>query len=332
MKGLGSRASRALGSRGSIVASLAIACVMVMGAASLATIPGSGGVISACYDTVAGNLRVIDTSTSACLATEQSLQWGVTGIQGPQGLKGMNWRGPWAIGTSYAVDDAVFHAGSAYVAIAVNTASQPPSTNWDLVASKGDTGAVGPTGATGAVGPQGPQGATGPTGATGAMGPAGPQGAIGPQGATGPQGPVGPQGPSGVVASLRTTSSASQAIIEYTGQFGFKGPTLNVTIQAGQSIFATATSAFGASAAPPMTLYTSICYTSNLVSATGTYSDYSGPYNGAAGIAHSFTASTNMSLPAGTYRLGFCAMTYGGGAASWNINGSGSLTVLVTKT
>lgn len=86
---------------------------------------------------------------------------GATGATGPKGPLGFNWRGEWSGSTSYLVDDEVSFNGSIYVAIVNNSSSQPPSSNWNLLASKGDTGAAGAAGA------QGPTGATGNTGAQG---------------------------------------------------------------------------------------------------------------------------------------------------------------------
>jgi microcystin-dependent protein len=59
----------------------------------------------------------------------------------------MNWRGPWAAGTAYAIDDGVSQGGSSYIAVAANTGSQPPSANWNLIAQQGAAGATGPQGA-----------------------------------------------------------------------------------------------------------------------------------------------------------------------------------------
>jgi hypothetical protein len=63
----------------------------------------------------------------------------------------MNWRGAWAVGTAYAINDGVSQEGSSYIAIAANTGSQPPSANWNLLAQQGAAGTAG------AQGPPGPQ-------------------------------------------------------------------------------------------------------------------------------------------------------------------------------
>jgi hypothetical protein len=58
-----------------------------------ATIPDSGGVIHACYDTGNGKLRAIDSEAGeVCRTQERPLSWNHTGPQGPQGPQGP--RGP----------------------------------------------------------------------------------------------------------------------------------------------------------------------------------------------------------------------------------------------
>jgi len=109
--------------------------------------------------------------------------WVPGGIPGPQGDQGptgpqgdgVKWRGTWNNATAYAINDAVYYNGSAYISLSANTnqipASQP--THWSLMASKGDTGAQGPqgeTGSQGAQGEQGEQGEQGPQGETGERG------------------------------------------------------------------------------------------------------------------------------------------------------------------
>jgi len=76
---------------------------------------------------------------------------GEQGPRGPQGNPGVSfvWRGPWAAETAYAMNDAVSHNGSAYVAVAESTGSEPPSENWNTLAEKGDQGESGPQGEAG---------------------------------------------------------------------------------------------------------------------------------------------------------------------------------------
>src|SRR3990167_3662152 len=92
------------------------------------------------------------------------LESGMEGVPGPAGPAGIDWQGPWADEAVYLVDDTVEAAGSAYISIEAHVAmgeNAPPSEKWELLASKGDTGATGATGSAGATGSQGIQGATG---------------------------------------------------------------------------------------------------------------------------------------------------------------------------
>lgn len=85
--------------------------------------------------------------------------WDLLAVRGDTGPAGdIRWRGAWNGATSYLVDDAVERNGSAYVAIADNTNSAPPSVNWDLLAAKGATGNTGLQGNDGDQGDQGPPG------------------------------------------------------------------------------------------------------------------------------------------------------------------------------
>lgn len=189
-----------------------LAFATITGAYATASIPGPGNVIEACYSTIGGVVRIID-SDEACLALETPISWNQTGPQG----QGYAWRGEWSAIESYDPLNTVEYAGSTYIALTANTATQPDGlTAWAIMASKGDTG---PTGATGPVGPVGPQGATGAVGPAGPAGPQGPTGAVGPQGAQGPvgaTGAVGPQGPAGAPGPTGATGA--------TGATGPQGP------------------------------------------------------------------------------------------------------------
>ncbi len=84
--------SKGLGRRG--VHMLLITTALLAGAAgiALATIPGTGGVISGCYEKKSGILRVIDAEAGKkCLSFETAISWnqqGQQGLQGSQGPKG----------------------------------------------------------------------------------------------------------------------------------------------------------------------------------------------------------------------------------------------------
>jgi hypothetical protein len=107
-----------------VLAALGVAAALVGGGVALATIPGSGGVITGCYAKATGTLRVIDTSSAQCKAGESALTWNQAGPQGPKGDAGP--QGPKG-----------------------DTGPQGP---------QGPKGDVGPLGLQGPPGPQGPQG------------------------------------------------------------------------------------------------------------------------------------------------------------------------------
>jgi hypothetical protein len=78
---------------------------------------------------------------------------GTNGTNGTNG-QGFTWLGAWDNSTAYVAYDVVEEDGSTYVAIAGSTNVVPGTdpTKWELVASKGDTGANGAPGAPGADG------------------------------------------------------------------------------------------------------------------------------------------------------------------------------------
>lgn len=95
---------------------------------------------------------------------------GPAGVPGPVGPAGLNWRGAWAAGTTYALNDAVGHGGASYfniLAITGNAGNANPvfdTTHWALMAAQGAQGMQGLAGARGAQGPVGPVGPAGPAG------------------------------------------------------------------------------------------------------------------------------------------------------------------------
>lgn len=134
-------------------------------------------------------------SAGATGATGPAGSTGSTGATGPAG-QSFTWKGAWASGTTYNLDDAVSGSdGSSYISLVNGNTGHDPTTDggahWSLSVIHGAVGPAGPPGTTGATGPTGPAGPTGATGATGATGPAGAQGPAGAAGATGPAGPAG---------------------------------------------------------------------------------------------------------------------------------------------
>ncbi len=77
---------------------------------------------------------------------------GATGATGPEGLV---WRGVYAGGTSYVVDDAVSYNGSSYICKLASTGNLPTNTTyWDVLAQQGASGSgsgdvIGPSSAVG---------------------------------------------------------------------------------------------------------------------------------------------------------------------------------------
>jgi len=189
---------------------------------------------------------------------------GLMGVQGPAGPAGIINLGNWNSSNTYNPTDAVYDAGSYWIATATNSGSEPSpvNTNWQILAAGinnrgawsgssnynindavSDGGsywlALAPSSglepasgsaswqqlaAQGAAGPAGATGATGPAGPIGSQGPAGPAGAPGATGATGPQGPIGPTGPMGPPGSLSGTGTAS-----YLAVFGPGGTSVTTS-------------------------------------------------------------------------------------------------------
>ncbi|HEY3831229.1 MAG TPA: hypothetical protein VGO03_02965 [Acidimicrobiia bacterium] len=120
--------------RKSFVVVLIVAAAIAGVAGAWAAIPTSpGGVFTGCVSTAAatkGALRVIDAQAGVkCKATEQTITWN---------QRGVNWRGTWASGTAYAVNDAVAYQGSSYLATAASSAVVPTNTaKWAVLAQKG---------------------------------------------------------------------------------------------------------------------------------------------------------------------------------------------------
>ncbi|MGH3846924.1 MAG: hypothetical protein ACRDS0_36715, partial [Pseudonocardiaceae bacterium] len=78
-----------LPSRTTIVAGTAV-LALAMGGTAYAAIPNSTtGVISGCYQTLLGNLRIIDTQAGQrCNLLEKQLDWNQQGPRGPKGDTG----------------------------------------------------------------------------------------------------------------------------------------------------------------------------------------------------------------------------------------------------
>ena len=101
---------------------LTVVVMLVAGGVAYASIPDSGGVLTACMNTKTNLVRMIDPSVTGCSSGEQKLVWNQRGAQGPPGSQGL--QGP---------------SGPA-----------------------GATGAAGPAGPAGPAGSEGPAGPAGP--------------------------------------------------------------------------------------------------------------------------------------------------------------------------
>lgn len=102
---------------------IAVGVAVVGGSVAYASVPDPTGSVDACYSTVTGQLRIIDTAkTPKCLILENPLSWQQGGPQGPQGAVGPKG----------------------------DTGPQGPQ------GDQGDQGAPGPQGAKGDTGPAGP--------------------------------------------------------------------------------------------------------------------------------------------------------------------------------
>ena len=61
---------------------------------------------------------------------------GANGVDGEDGARGMNWQGPFQLGTNYLADDAVEYNGSSYIALVDTDGTPDPTTttHWDVIA------------------------------------------------------------------------------------------------------------------------------------------------------------------------------------------------------
>ena len=184
----------------------AVVAVPVAGAA-IAQIPGQSGVISACFDSKSGALRVIDAPTKTCTKFETSLNWNQEGPAGAVGATG-------ATGATGAV-------GPVGPVGATGPAGAPGAPG--ARGADGLPGAMGPSGPAGGPGPAGPAGPTGipgPSGPPGPTGNPGPSGPVGATGSTGPAGPVGATGPAGPAGGLSGREIVDSGAVTVSGLSG----------------------------------------------------------------------------------------------------------------
>lgn len=226
---------------------------------------------------------------------------GPQGIQGPQGPAGaMGSTGPQGAAGPQGPQGPAGPQGATGA-----TGPQGPA------GPQGNPGPAGPAGAAGATGPQGPAGPAGPAGATGAQGPAGPAGATG---------PAGPQGPSGVVGQGFSTGSATVG-----STLAFIGPTVSVTVAAGQKVYVSSNAALGANATAATSLNIYICYQSGSITQVG-FGSFG--LTAAANQRQMYGLSAVITgLSAGTYLVGLCGSSTN--SANWTNNEYGYTSALV---
>lgn len=87
----------------------------------------------------AGDKIIASASTSNIVTAVVSLY--LSGLSGTSST--LNIRGTYSSVATYSINDVVTYLGSSYAAVVSNTNSTPPSSNWMLLASKGDAGPAG---------------------------------------------------------------------------------------------------------------------------------------------------------------------------------------------
>jgi hypothetical protein len=122
-----------------------VAVFIALGGAAIASIPGSGGVIKACYAKSGGALRAIDSKKSCSKKHERTLRWsqqGPRGLQGVQGFQGQPGLNGASAGLSTAVATKTFTATGGEQTIATLNL---PAGNWMIFAKlwMNNTGASG---------------------------------------------------------------------------------------------------------------------------------------------------------------------------------------------
>src|SRR5437764_5428691 len=77
--GSGGGLAAAIGRRSAWLVPLGIGVLVFAGAAAYASVPDASGIVHGCYSKTSGSLRVIDSATQTCAATESSVNWSQTG-------------------------------------------------------------------------------------------------------------------------------------------------------------------------------------------------------------------------------------------------------------
>ena len=111
-----------------------------------AILNSSNGIVSACYSTSSGALRVIDAQSGGkCSTGEKPLRWN---------SRNLTYRGAWAALITCQPGDVVVLSGSAWVAVIASKGVRPGTDgSWSVLASAGAQGARGDSGLQGPPGP-----------------------------------------------------------------------------------------------------------------------------------------------------------------------------------
>lgn len=176
----------------------------------------------------------------------------------------------------------------------------------------GPAGPEGPMGPQGLEGPMGLQGPMGPMGLQGMEGPMGPQG---PQGIPGPMGPMGPAGPAGSAGITFPLNGPVGWIPNADGAFQFVGPIINIYLGNVSTISGMMQAPLGTTAAAdspfPLEISYDLCFQMLDDDSTTLYT-FSGmsPVGELSTRPVSWMAAGTVTLPPGSYYLGFCVQNH----------------------
>jgi hypothetical protein len=174
----------------------------------------------------------------------------------------------------------------------------------------GPTGPTGLQGLTGSTGSTGATGAVGATGPIGPMGPTGTAGATGARGATGATGLTGATGATGIVQVVPFSGPLS-TVPGAAPDFVFAGTTVQVVVTAGQHLTGTAQAPMGLFTATTQLFGYDLCYQQTGGGAITTWSGANYLIGEIGTQMLSWGATGSLSLPAGTYDVGFCVYNAG---------------------
>jgi hypothetical protein len=181
-----------------------------------------------------------------------------------------------------------------------------------LMGLPGPEGPMGPMGLPGLEGPMGPQGFPGPDGA---VGPTGPTGQDGAQGAVGPAGPEGPQGPQGSPGSpvqiVPFWQQVTAPISPSATDFGFVGGSQTIWLPDTSVVSGVLQAPLGSTESNEQSVFGppfqfDVCFQPAGANMPVPFASAGSP------LAHlddrplSWTAAGAVTLPAGTYQVGFC--------------------------